>query len=102
MLGYTEGSGHLLLPVISFIALLTLDWRIALASLVTVPLSMVFMTLTMIISGKNFTQYDESNAHMNSTIVEYIEGIEVIKAFGREEPLTRSMQKQSWIIRNLL
>ena len=78
-----EGSGHLLLPVISFIALFTLDWRIALASLVTVPLSMVFMTLTMIISGKSFTQYDESNAHMNSTIVEYIEGIEVIKAFGR-------------------
>ena len=78
-----EGSGHILLPVISFIALLTLDWRIALASLVTVPLSMVFMTLTMIISGKSFAQYDESNAHMNSTIVEYIEGIEVIKAFGR-------------------
>ena len=78
-----EGSGHILLPVISFIALLTLDWRIAIASLVTVPLSLVFMTLTMIISGKSFTQYDESNAHMNSTIVEYIEGIEVIKAFGR-------------------
>lgn len=78
-----EGSGHILLPVISFIALLTLDWRIALASLVTVPLSLVFMTLTMIISGKSFTQYDESNAHMSSTIVEYIEGIEVIKAFGR-------------------
>ena len=78
-----EGSGHLLLPVISFIALFTLDWRIALASLVTVPLSMVFMTLTMIISGKSFIQYDESNAHMNSTIVEYIEGIEVIKSFGR-------------------
>ena len=78
-----EGSGHILLPVISFIALLTLDWRIALASLVTVPLSLVFMTLTMIISGKSSAQYDESNAHMNSTIVEYIEGIEVIKAFGR-------------------
>ena len=78
-----EGIGHILLPVISFIALLTLDWRIALASLVTVPLSLVFMTLTMIISGKSFTQYDESNAHMNSTIVEYIEGIEVIKAFNQ-------------------
>lgn len=78
-----EGSGHILLPVISIIALFLLDYRIALASLVTVPLSMVFMTLTMIISGKSFTQYDKSNAHMNSTIVEYIEGIEVIKAFGR-------------------
>ena len=78
-----EGCGHALLPVISILALLALDWRIALASLVTVPLSMVFMILTMVISGKSFTQYDESNAHMNSTIVEYIEGIEVIKAFGR-------------------
>lgn len=78
-----EGSGHILLPVISFIALLTLGWRIAWTSLVTVPLSLVFMTLTMIISGKSFTQYDESNVHMNSAIVEYIEGIEVIKAFGR-------------------
>ena len=78
-----EGSGHILLPVISIIALFALDFRIALASLVTVPLSMVFMTLTMVISGKSFKQYDESNAHMNSTIVEYIEGIEVIKAFGR-------------------
>ena len=78
-----EGSGHILLPVISFLALLTIDWRIALAALVTVPVSMVFMALTMVISGKSFTQYDESNAHMNSTIVEYIEGIEVIKAFGR-------------------
>lgn len=78
-----EGSGHILLPVISIIALFVLDWRIALASLVTVPLSMVFMMMTMVISGKSFTQYDKSNAYMNSTIVEYIEGIEVIKAFGR-------------------
>ena len=78
-----EGSGHILLPVISIIALFVRDWRIALASLVTVPLSMVFMMMTMVISGKSFTQYDKSNAYMNSTIVEYIEGIEVIKAFGR-------------------
>lgn len=78
-----EGSGHLLLPIISIAALFVLDWRIALASLVTVPLSMVFMILTMVISGKSFAQYDKSNAYMNSTIVEYIEGIEVIKAFGR-------------------
>lgn len=41
------------------------------------------MGLTFKISGKNFTKYDESASYMNSTIVEYIEGIEVIKAFGR-------------------
>ena len=41
------------------------------------------MGLTFKISGKNFEQYDKSADYMNSTIVEYIEGIEVIKAFGR-------------------
>lgn len=78
-----EGSGHILLPVVSLAALCFVDVRIALAALVTLPFSMVLMSLTMVISGKSFTKYDESNAHMNSTIVEYIEGIEVIKAFGR-------------------
>ena len=57
--------------------------RLALAALVTFPLSMVCMALTMVISGKNFQTYDPSRARMNSAIVEYIEGIEVIKAFGR-------------------
>ncbi len=79
-----EGSGHVVLPIISFVSLFLIDWRVALASLLTLPLAMVCMVLTYKISGKNFDKYNESNSYMNSTIVEYIEGIEVIKAFGRE------------------
>ena len=78
-----EGAGHVVLPVVSIIALLCVDWRLALASLVTFPLSFLCMGLTFKISGKNFDKYDRSASYMNSTIVEYIEGIEVIKAFGR-------------------
>ena len=78
-----EGAGHLVLPVVSLAALAVLDWRLALASLVTLPLAMVCMVLTFIISGKSFEIYNASNERMNSAIVEYIEGIEVIKAFGR-------------------
>ena len=78
-----EGVGHIVLPVISIIALLCLDWRLALASLVTFPLSFVCMGLTFKISGDSFAKYDKSSSDMNSAIVEYIEGIEVIKAFGR-------------------
>lgn len=78
-----EGAGHLVLPIVSIIALAVLDPRLALASLVTFPLSFICMGLTFKISGKNFTEYDKSSNRMNSTIVEYIEGIEVIKAFGR-------------------
>lgn len=78
-----EGAGHIVLPIVSIIALAALDWRLALASLITFPLSLICMGLTFKISGKNFSKYDESANYMNSVIVEYIEGIEVIKAFGR-------------------
>ena len=78
-----EGAGHIVLPVISIAALLCIDWRLALASLVTFPLSFLCMGLTFKISGDSFAKYDRSSNEMNSAIVEYIEGIEVIKAFGR-------------------
>ena len=78
-----EGAGHIVLPVVSFIALFAIDWRLALAALVTFPAALVCMMLTFVISGKSFQIYDESNAAMNSAIVEYIEGIEVIKAFNQ-------------------
>lgn len=78
-----EGAGHIVLPIISILALLFIDWRLALASLVTFPLSFLCMGLTFQISGDSFSKYDQSASHMNSAIVEYIEGIEVIKAFGR-------------------
>ena len=78
-----EGAGHIVLPIVSILALACIDWRLALASLVTFPAALICMMLTFVISGKSFQIYDESNAAMNSAIVEYIEGIEVIKAFGR-------------------
>lgn len=78
-----EGAGHIVLPVLSFLALWAIDFRVALSALVTLPFSVICMMLTFKISGKNYDKYNSSNAYMNSAIVEYIEGIEVIKAFGR-------------------
>lgn len=92
-----EGSGHIVLPVVSMMALAAIDWRIFLASLITFPLSLVCMWLTFWISGKNFDKYNESNAQMNSNIVEYVEGIEVIKAFGHTG---MSYEKYASAIRN--
>ena len=79
-----EGAGHLVLPAVSFVALVCIDWRVALSSLFNLPLSIVLMAMTIKISGRNFDKYNKSNAAMSSAIVEYVEGIEIIKAFGRE------------------
>lgn len=53
-----EGAGHVVLPIVSIIALAVIDWRLALASLVTFPLSFICMGLTFKISGENFDKYD--------------------------------------------
>ena len=78
-----EGAGHILLPIVCFVALAMVDIRVALAALLALPLGLIFMMLTFKISGKNMDKYQEANAHMSSVIVEYVEGIEVIKAFGK-------------------
>ncbi len=78
-----EGAGHILLPIICFAALATVDIRVALASLLALPLGLIFMMLTFKLSGRNMAKYQEANAAMSSMIVEYVEGIEVIKAFGK-------------------
>ena len=78
-----EGSGHLVLPIVSFVALCMIDIRVALGALAALPIGFIFMMLTFSLSGRNLAKYQEANAHMNSVIVEYIEGIEVIKAFGK-------------------
>ncbi len=78
-----EGAGHILLPVVCFSALAMVDVRVAFAALLALPIGLVFMMLTFKLSGKNMTKYQEANANMSSMIVEYVEGIEVIKAFGK-------------------
>nr|MCR5768503.1 ABC transporter ATP-binding protein/permease [Lachnospiraceae bacterium] len=78
-----EGAGHILLPVVCFISLALIDIRVALAALLALPLGLIFMMFTFKMSGKNMVKYQEANARMSSMIVEYVEGIEVIKAFGK-------------------
>ena len=78
-----EGAGHILLPIVCFVALIMVDVRVAFAALLALPLGLIFMMLTFKLSGKNMTKYQEANANMSSMIVEYVEGIEVIKAFGK-------------------
>ena len=78
-----EMTANILGPVCILIYLFILDWRMALLSLVSIPVGMIFMMAVM----KNYgTQYEGSvkvTQAMNSTIVEYIGGIEVIKAFNQ-------------------
>ena len=85
-----ELSSNLLLPLVVVIAMFAIDWRMGLALLATIPVALIPMTFGMRTYNKNYAAYMEANAHVNSVIVEYVEGIQVVKAFSQGE---RSYQK---------
>lgn len=78
-----EMSANVLVPIFIIVYLFVLDWRMALISLITIPVGMSFY-LTIL---KNYPeQYAGSvkiTQRMNNAVVEYVNGIEVIKAFNQ-------------------
>ena len=70
-------------PLCIFVYLLVLDWRMALLSLVSIPVGMVFMAIVMHDYEEKYAGAVKTTDEMNSAIVEYIGGIEVIKAFNQ-------------------
>lgn len=85
-----EMTANVLAPVLMLIYLLTLDWRLALLSLITIPVGMAVMSSTMKSYGENYGKSVEIGGRMTNAIVEYMGGIEVIKAFSQGE---RSYEK---------
>ena len=78
-----EMIANLLVPVALVVYLFVLDWRMALASLATIPLGMLCYMAQMKEYPKKYAAVMQANKHMNATTVEYVGGIEVIKAFNQ-------------------
>lgn len=78
-----EMTSNLLIPVFIVGYLFVLDWRMALISLITLPVGLVCCAMMMRDYEVKFGEYVAVSKHMNATAVEYINGIEVIKAFGQ-------------------
>lgn len=78
-----EMTSNLLAPVCILLYLFFLDWRMALLSMVSIPVGMALMMGVMKNYGKQYEGSVKVTQAMNATIVEYIGGIEVIKAFNQ-------------------
>ncbi|ATW26938.1 ABC transporter ATP-binding protein [Candidatus Formimonas warabiya] len=78
-----EMTSNLLVPLAIIIYLFVLDWRMALVSLITLPIGAICYMGMMKDYETKFGEYMAVGKHMNATAVEYVGGIEVIKAFGQ-------------------
>ncbi|MBR1863298.1 MAG: ABC transporter ATP-binding protein [Ruminococcus sp.] len=79
---FTTGIGA---PVIVLICVFAVNWKLGLASLITVPLGLVCYALMMFGYEENYARTVRATKELNAVTAEYIRGIEVIKVFGKAQ-----------------
>lgn len=80
-----EFTSNLLAPLAILIYYFTIDWRLALLSLLMVVIGFMSYLGMMIDFQPNFEKTVQATKELNDLAVEYIDGIEVIKAFSKTE-----------------
>lgn len=78
-----ELTANILIPVLMLLYLFVLDWRIALISLITIPIGLFCYMGMMKDYEKRYCRVLTAGKNMDAAIVEYVGGIEVIKAFNQ-------------------
>lgn len=110
-----ELTANLLLPLVIFCWMLAIDWRLGLSVLIAPALAAIPMGLILRSYNSNYDAYMAANTHVNNVIIEYIEGIEVVKAFNQSttsyakfaeavrsfRAFTLAWYKSAWLGQNL-
>jgi ATP-binding cassette subfamily B protein len=91
------GIGRIsMLFLVNLGALLVLDWRLALVSIIVVPLT---ITLSVVFFGrvsKAYEKYQEQDAILSNRLQENLTGVRVVKAFARQAYEIDKFETENW------
>lgn len=79
-----EGVSNLMIPIAIYAAMFFIDWKLALLSLASIPVSFAAMMIMYSVGMKKMGSYYMAGQKMNNTIIEYINGMEVVKVFNKD------------------
>ncbi len=79
-----EGIANIFIPALIVVLMFIASWRLGLLSLVPLVVGMISMSMMMKAGMSKMNAYYESAARMNNTIVEYVNGMEVVKVFNKD------------------
>lgn len=79
-----ECISSLCLSIAIAVFMLSISWKMTVAMLITVPFALMAYKKLMGNFNELYAKQVKANKYMNSTIVEYIDGIEVIKTFNQD------------------
>lgn len=79
-----EGIANIAIPIIIVVLMFVASWKVTLLSLVPMIIGMFAMSRMMKSGMSKMNAYYESAARMNNTIIEYVNGMEVVKVFNKD------------------
>lgn len=79
-----ELTSAVVVPTLSLLVLLLVDWRLALASVVLVPPALALMSLSMRGVGERMVEWHAAEARANTSVLEYLRGMATLKAHHRD------------------
>jgi ATP-binding cassette subfamily B protein len=88
-----EGFTNLAVPLLVYAAMFFVDWKLALLSLGSLPVGILSMGIMFKVGMKEMGNWYAAGDKMNNTIVEYINGMEVVKVFNRESESYRRFER---------
>ena len=80
-----EYTSNIILSIALVVYLFVMDWRLALACMAVLPIGLIAMCFMFKDGEARFKFALDKTKALNDTAVEYINGIEVIKAFGKSK-----------------
>ncbi|HLE30409.1 MAG TPA: ABC transporter ATP-binding protein [Anaerolineales bacterium] len=91
------GIGRIaLLFTVNWVALLSLNVPLALASVVVVPIILVMSVFFFRRVSKAYEQYQEQDARLSTVLQENLTGVRVVKAFARQAYEREKFERENW------
>ncbi|XKK38814.1 ABC transporter ATP-binding protein/permease [Nocardiopsis sp. ARC36] len=87
-----DGTVAVVMPLTLMVYAFTVDWRLGLLAIATVPLYGAAMGMSMRGMGEKTVQMDRKLSVVSARMVEFVTGITVVKAFGRVGRAHRAYQ----------
>lgn len=90
-----ESTSALMMPAALFLYAMIIDWRLGLLSIATIPLYLFLQMMTMRGMSEKTAEMDTRLSKVSSTMVEFVSGISVVKAFGQVGRAHKNFAKAS-------
>lgn len=86
----------MMLFIVNFIAILLLNWQLALFSVIVIPLVLAISLWFFRRISKAYEAYQEQEATLSTTLQENLTGVRVVRAFARQDYERAKFEKDNW------